>query len=467
MNKINLQSSQNKNAVVIGGGIAGLLAAKALADRFEEVIIIERDCLSEKPQSRNGVPQSNQPHLLLSKGREILEDLFPGLGQKLIEKNSTNFNLTNDFSFLLTDDEWAPRFNSDLTSIGCSRNLLESTIRDFISQLEGVKILENSVVTKLLANEDNSKVTGIQITTQGDRISEINADLIVDASGRNSQAPQWLENLGYQKPEELKVDCKIAYASRVYRRPEQLKEDWKGLFVRTEARYRSRGGAIFPIENDSWMVVLAGRDGDSPSTKEGEFLQFARSLVTPTIYNAIKAAEPLTDIKPYEGLKNTFKQYHSLERFPENFVVLGDAVCTFNPVYGRGITVAALEAVALANCVSQSKGNLAGVSRKFQKQLSSIVKTTWAMATEQDLAWDVNYKMNPIEKIKFNYLRLVQKVSVGDRKVWQTFVGVLNLKSHPIVLFAPNILRKVALYSLQKYALNKKVEQYNSYAKVN
>ncbi len=434
---------RNKSVIVIGGSIAGLIAAKVLTDYFDEVTIIERDRLPSQPEFRPGVPQSPHPHMLLSKGREILEDLFPGLGEDISKKNGVQVNMTLDFPFLLSENNWTPRFSSEIRGIGCTRNLLELTIRDRINKLKRVKILECSLVTGLLANEDGSVVTGVEIKTKDNKISEIGADLIVDASGRNSQTPKWLENLGYQKPEEINVDCKIAYASRVYRRPAKLKEDWKGIFVRTEAPNRKRGGAIFPIENNCWIVVLCGRDGDFPSTKETEFLQFARSLPTPAIYNAIKEAEPLTDIFPYKGLKNSFKQYHLLEKFPENFVVLGDAVCTFNPVNGQGMTVAALEGLALASGLSQQKSNLAGFSCQFQKQLSSIVKTPWKMAIGQDLAWHTNNQINQVRKITGGYFSLLQRAACHDREVWYTFARVLNLTLPPTAFFSLKIVVKV------------------------
>lgn len=441
--KQNKSITYGNSAIVIGGSIAGLVAAKILSDYFQEVTIVEGDRFSTDPEFRRGVPQSNHPHMLLSKGLEVLESFFPGLSQELFDNNSQSVNVTRDFAFLLCENNWTPRFCSDMVSIGCSRNLLELIIRNRVKQLERVKILEQHRVIKLLSDRDKSVITGVQIKNREGSILELKANLVVDASGRNSQTPQWLESLGYQKPKTIEVDCNIAYATRVYRRPESFQEDWKGIFIRTEAPHRKKGGAIFPIENNCWMVTVSGREGDFPSTKETEFIDFARSLSTPAIYNAIQEAEPLSPIYGYKGLINSFKQYHLMEKFPENFIVLGDAVCTFNPVNGQGMTVAALEVLALAQGLSQQKDNLAGFSRKFQAELATIVKTPWTMATDQDLPWDKDRKATLIEKLKLRYFSLIQKAACRDREVWYTFAKVMNLSLPPTAFFSLKIISKV------------------------
>lgn len=440
----------NESAIIIGGSIAGLITARVLINYFDRVTIIEKDCLPTKPQFRYGVPQSNQPHMLLSKGQEILEDFFPGLTEELFSKNAAKVNMTWDFPFLLTTKEWSPRFKSTINSIGCSRNLLESTIRDRVKKLKAVHILENNFAIDLLGNEDKTVILGVVIKNKNKKTINIKGDLIVDASGRNSQAQRWLENLGYIKPKIITIDCNISYASRIYRSPQTFERDWKGVFVKTKAPDRKKGGAIFPIENEQWIVVLTGRQNNFPSIKEAEYLKFAQNLPTQLIYKSIIKAKPLSRIFPYRGLKNVFKQYNLMSRFPENFIILGDAFCTFNPVNGQGMTVAALEAKILDQLLCNHREKSSGFSLLFQKKLASIITPSWVMAINQDLAWDLDYSSTLLESLKRKYFTYLEQAACQDPEIWLNFLQVLNLSLSPEALFSPKIFSKVLVQLLKR-----------------
>ena len=438
----------NNSAIVIGGSISGLIAARVLTDYFEQVIIIERDRFPAKPEFRQGVPQSLHVHALLTKGKEILEQLFPGLTAELIEQGVLEIDAIADWRSLFADG-WAPYFSSGITFPTCSRNLLENTIRKRLSNYHNLKFLEAHQVSGLLVSIDRQSITGVKVKSQSNQEFELSAQLVVDASGRNSQTPQWLESLGYQNPQETVINSFLGYASRWYQKPPEFVAPWKGVTLMAKPQDCKRGGVLYPVENQTWIVTLAGISKDYPPTDEDGFLEFARSLRSQEIYAAIKSAQPLSPIYGYRRTENRLRHYDKLTRFPENFVVMGDAVCSFNPVYGQGMTVAALDGLTLTNCLkqqlNQKNRNLVGFSRRFQKQLAQIKETPWLMATSDDLRWLTTIGAEPDLKMRLMHKYIEQVISTAchNNHVHKTFVEVAHMIKSPTALFTPNVFLKV------------------------
>ena len=442
-------SPDNSHAVVIGGSIAGLLAARVLADHFDKVTIVERDLNPEKPEPRPGVPQSHHVHALLTQGQQILEQLFPGLKAELAEKGSVEVNWTADWPFLSISG-WAPRFPSEMTTRTCSRNLLETIIRKRLENYSHLQFLEACQATHILANTDNTAIKGIRVRQDNGTQAELLSQLVVDASGRNSKTPKWLQNLGYQMPEETVINSFLGYASRWYQRPADFQADWKGITLMSKAPERTRGGVLFPIEGDRWIVTLAGVGRDYPPTDRAGFLDFARSLRSRVIYEAIEKAQPLSPIYSYRRTENRLRHYEKLSKLPENLVALGDAVCVFNPVYGQGMTVAALGALTLDQCLKQQnqrrgKGNLIGFSRCFQKQLAKVNITPWLIATGEDLRWPTTVGAQPdlMTRLMHRYIDRVTMVANENAYVYQTFAEVMHMLKPPTAFFQPRILAQV------------------------
>jgi 2-polyprenyl-6-methoxyphenol hydroxylase-like FAD-dependent oxidoreductase len=225
------------------------------------------------------------------------------------------------------------------------------------------------------------------------------ADLVVDASGRESQAPQWLANLGYTPPRETSIRAFAGYASRLYQRPAEFGRNWKTLYVRPTPPHGTRGGVIIPIEGDRWHVTLLSMAGDYPPTDEAGFLAFARSLPAPQFYEAIKAAEPLTMIYGYRRTESRVRHYDQLPRYLEGFLVCGDAAYSLNPVYAQGMTAAVLGSLALEQCLraQQRQGDLSGLPKAFQTQLSRVVADPWQMVTREDGRWPATEVVGPQE----------------------------------------------------------------------
>jgi 2-polyprenyl-6-methoxyphenol hydroxylase-like FAD-dependent oxidoreductase len=443
----------NSHAIVIGGSIAGLLAARILAEDFERVTIIERDYYPENSDPRSGVPQSNQGHFLLAQGKQILEELFSGFAEELSEKGAVQVDVIKDW-LLLSEYGWLSRFSSDLTTLSCTRNLIENIIRKRLLSYTHLTFMEGHQVFELLTSSDKKEVTGVQLKDSQGRVYTLRANLTVDASGRNSKAIQWLLALGYEKPQEQSINSFLGYATRWYQCPSPHHADWKGIALMPKAPEFKRGGLIIPVEGNRWAVTLSGIGGDYPPTDEIGFLQFARSLRSPDIYQAIKDAHPLSPAYGYRRTENHHRHFEKLKNFPENFLILGDAACSFNPVYGQGMTVAALGALTLKRCLQQQKSKgviftLKGISRRFQNQLAQINYTPWLMATSEDLSWPttVGGETSPIMRLLHSYMKSVKIVSCHSRTIQRIFAEVIHMTKPSSVFFRPDVFIP-ALFSL-------------------
>ena len=439
-----------KHAVVLGGSLAGLLAARVLADHFETVTLIERDCYADTTEARRGIPQANHVHGLLLRGRQILEQLFPGLQDEMIAAGAPLIDMANDVAWL-TPAGWGVRFPSKLNVLTFTRPMLDLHLRKRLEQDSRVTILENTKVVALARDPKKDRLTGVVIANQNshsDRVvgRTLDADLVVDTTGRGSAAPKWLSEIGYCKPEELVVDGHLGYASRLFTIPDQHSADWVCAIVQRAPPDRKRGGIIFCVEGKRWLVTLIGSGRESPPADENGFLEFARSLPTPIIYDAIKEARPVSAIKTHQATQNRLRHYERADRLPENFMLLGDAVCAFNPVYGQGMTVAAMGVIELDKTLRRlRKANINGLSRRFQKQLAKLNKAPWMMATSEDFRYQETNGGCPGFKTRLmhKYIDRVMQLSTQKPDVRNTLLQVFSMLLPPTALFRPQILVQV------------------------
>lgn len=451
----------DSHALVIGSGIAGLLAARVLLNHFEHVTVVERDSLPEQPQPRPGVPQAVQSHGILVRGQRILEQLFPGLDAQLIAAGAISVDWSADVLYF-SSMGIAPSCPSDLITSACSRNLLEWTIRRRLTAYNRLQFLEATQVKKLLMNESQSRVIGVRLRDRDNsQLGELTADLIVDASGRNSSLPQWLEELGYPTPDETVIDAFFGYTTRWYERPAHWQADWKVLLVLPKPPYESRCGVLKPIEGGRWLLSLYGFGRDYPPTDEIGFLEFARTLHSPILYEAVKDAKPLSPVYSYRRTENRLRHYEQLSQLPEGIVALGDAVFAFNPYYGQGMTAAALSALVLDRCLHQrwrkSQNALIGFGQHFQKQLARSLKAFWLNATRSDRVWLTSEdsmtktsKPNKLDQLLQQYVKQVMLLSMDCPEVYRTIIGIYHMVKPPIAFFQPNIAAKVLLQAWKR-----------------
>lgn len=384
------------HAVVIGSSIAGLTAARILSEHFDRVTLVERDHLPTTPEFRRGAPQGRHAHLLLPPGQAILEDLFPALNDTLLAGGATSITGSPETTFFL-DGAW----HNDLTCLSCSRPLLENALYRCVAALPRMRILQGHDVLDLAVDARCRYVTGVRLRRRGTVSTEVTvpAQLVVDASGRGSLAPQWLARLGYTPPRETVIDPFTGYTTRIYRRPASFDMKWSLLRVRRNPPDGTRGGLISPIEGGRWYVTLIGMSRDYPPTDEAGFLAFARSLPSPLIYEAIQAAEPLSGIHGFRHTENRLRHYEELPHYLEGLLVCGDAACAVSPVHAQGMTSALLGLEGLAGCLAEqrSRGGLTGLAQAFQQSLRQATEGVWKLVIADDLRWPATLVAERVE----------------------------------------------------------------------
>jgi len=446
--------AQGRHAVVLGGSLAGLLAARVLSDHFEEVTLIERDALPETAEVRRGIPQANHVHGLLLRGREVLEEFFPGLQDEMIAAGVPLVDMANEIAWY-TRAGWGIRFPSEMKVLAFTRPVLDLHVRRRLSSNPRVKIIDNTDVLRLIPAAEKNRLAGVLIcprSSESDRrvAKELRADLVVDTTGRASRAPRWLNDLGYVIPEETVVDAHLGYASRLYQIPDDFHRDWKCAYVQSAPPLRNRGAILFEVEGNRWLVTLTGGARDYPPSDEAGFLEFARSLPVSTIYDAICAAEPITPIKTHRGTENRLRHFDRAKELPENFLLLGDAVCAFNPVYGQGMTTAALGALTLQKTLRE-KRDLRGLSRRFQRRLGKVIKAPWLLATGEDYRYRATEGHGPTLMTKFmhRYMNHVIALATQSVTVRHVLLRAFSMMIPPTTLFHPRVLFRVLLHVLK------------------
>lgn len=447
--------AQGRHAVVLGGSLAGLLAAQVLSDHFDEVTIIERDIYKETPEVRRGIPQANHVHGLLLRGRQVLEDLFPGLQDEMIEAGAPVVDMANEIAWY-TRAGWGIRFPSEMKLLAFTRPVLDLHVRKRLSSNPRVKIMDNTDVLRLVPAADKRQIASVLIcprSSESDRrvATELRADLVVDTTGRASRAPRWLNDLGYVIPEETVVDAHLGYASRLYRIPDDFQRDWKCAYVQSAPPERNRGAILFEVEGNRWLVTLTGGARDYPPSDEVGFLEFARSLPVSMIYDAMRAAEPVSPIKTHRGTENRLRHFDRAKDLPENFLLLGDAVCAFNPVYGQGMTIAALGALTLRNTLRED-ASLRGLSRRFQKRLGKVNKAPWLLATGEDYRYPETsgHGATLMTKFMHRYMNHVVELATQSVAVRHVLLRAFSMLVPPTALFHPRISLRV-LYRMVVY----------------
>jgi hypothetical protein len=435
--------TSNQQAIVIGASMGGLLAARALADYYQQVTVLERDIFPLSGLSRKGVPQDRHAHALLSKGREVLEQLFGGITEELKTRGALPYDLLQQ-SRRFTNGGYFQKSQSNLIGLLVSRPLLEAQVRKRLLSLPNIKVIENCDVLGLLTNPDRTSIVGVRLINRSDGSFEsaLNADLVVDATGRRSLSPVWLKKLGYEKPQEEQVSVDIAYTTRIYRRrPEHLQGDLATIISPSLPNWRC--GLILAQEGDRWIVSIGGYLGDRPPTDEKGFLEFAKSMPAKDIYDVIKDAEPLSELLPYKISTSQRRYYERMASFPKDYLVFGDAICSFNPIYGQGMTVAALESLALQNCLAEGRENL---SQRFFKEAGKLADIPWSIAVNNDLRVPQVSGTRSLRVRFLNwYMGKLHIASRRDRVLAIAFLKVANLMASPDSLMHPRIAFRVLL----------------------
>ncbi|MGH2509250.1 MAG: NAD(P)/FAD-dependent oxidoreductase, partial [Ktedonobacteraceae bacterium] len=384
-----MNSTNGKHAVVIGCGIAGILAARVLSKHFEQVTVLDRDVLPDSGQPRKGAPQTFHNHVMLKGGELVISKLFPDFYEQLNASGEVPVIDSADINWFHYG-AWRMRIRTNISKTLMTRSYFEWKVRCRLQECPNVKIVQECSVTGLLTDQTKQRISGVQVRYKQSPEQQhlLDADLVVDASGRNSQIPNKLVEIGCQKPEETTVTVNIGYASCRFKMPEDQKLDYQLMLIQPEAPKGNKFAFLTAIEGGLWNLSLAGYLADYPPEDIEGFLEFAKQLDRPDVYDAVKNATLVSEIRSYRAPTSLRRRYEKLKNFPDGLLILGDALCSFNPVFGQGMSVAAMSANILDESLQEfarvSPNNLTGVGKLYFKKVSKLVDIAWRAAITED-----------------------------------------------------------------------------------
>lgn len=435
------------HAVVIGGSIAGMCAARVLARSFAKVTVVERDALADAPEHRKGAPQGHHVHAMLAGGALILEELFPGIDAELAEVGAPQLQIGRDVGYLAAHG-WAQSFEPTIPIRAASRPLIEQRVRRRVTAMDRVSVRSGQGVQGLLATAGKDRVTGVVLEGSGGAGERLEADLVVDASGRGSRAPAWLQALGRTAPKETVVDAFVGYSTRVYEDVPPLIDGWKCVFLLWTPQV-TRGGVAFPMEGGRWFVTIAGVARDYPPSDEEGFVTFAKTLRGPHVADIVTRARPVTEIHATRSTANKWLHFERLSDQPAGFVAMGDAACAFNPIYGQGMTVAVSGAALLGEMLARDPPP-ERFPRAFQRALAARLGPVWTMSTSADFQIPATQGQRPLStRAGHAYFNALLKLGARDAEVTRSVSRVLQLLDPPANLVRPRMAVRVLANALR------------------
>ncbi|GAA3440137.1 FAD-dependent oxidoreductase [Kutzneria kofuensis] len=439
-------SRRRGTAVVLGASMAGLLAARVLAESFDQVTVLDRDTVLGVRESRRGAPHTRHAHGLHARGHLILEELFPDFTAELSAAGVPTGDL-GEMRWFFNARKLRPA-HTGLVSVTAPRPVLEHHVRTRVAALPNVRIGERRTVLDLLSTSDHSRVTGVRLRAEdGDAVEELPADLVVDCTGRGSRTPVWLEELGYRRPDVDRVKIGLAYTTRHYRMKPEMFDGVQSINPVASPAH-PRGAFFGQVGTDTCILSLTGILGDHPPTDPEGFLEFTRSLPVPDVYHAVREAEALDEPASFAFPASVRRRYERLTRFPEGLLVLGDAVCSFNPVYGQGMSVAAIETMALREHLRGGGG-----AGEFFARLAKVVDVAWDISTGGDLDFPAVEGRRTVKvRVGNAYLARVQYAATKDADVTAAFMRVAGLIDPPQALMRPSMMVRVLRHAMRRPA---------------
>ncbi|MBT2441961.1 FAD-dependent monooxygenase [Streptomyces sp. ISL-36] len=434
-----------RHAVVIGGSLAGLLAARVLSEHAERVTVVERDRFPEGPDARPGVPQGRHTHVLIEGGQKALDELLPGFMDELTALGSPQVGMPADM-VQWQNGQWFRRTAATTVIHTGARAQLEWLVRTRVLADPRIQTVEGTETVGLIG--DSSRVRGVLLRERGtDSAKEtrtLEADLVVDASGRGSHAPDWLAAIGAEAPHEEVIDTGLGYSTRVYRAAEDGESDALGFNIVPNPD-QVYGGVVVPLGGGRHLVTLSGLRDDLPPTDEAGFEEYAKRLPHPLVSEWLARAEPESSVFGFRKTANVRRRYDRPGRRPAGFLATGDALCAFNPVYGQGMAVAAMSAVALRRALADPRRT--PTTGRVQKALLDASQQAWDISAGADKkmpgATGNGIAARATDKPVGWYLRRLQQRYAGDPLIGAAFRSVLTLSAPMTALFAPAVARAV------------------------
>ncbi|MFC8529198.1 FAD-dependent oxidoreductase [Nocardia sp. NPDC057227] len=427
------------HAVVIGGGMAGVLAAWPLRGYAEIITVIERDTYPAEPAFRPGMPQARHAHIFLEGGHRALEGLMPGIRAQLEVAGATEVRMSRELRWLASHG-WLADHDTALTGLSATRPLLDHVVRARVAGEASVRFLAGHDVIGLLGSR--SSVSGVRLRPRGEGAvtTELSAELVVDASGRRSMLPAWLAELGCPRIRETRIDAGIAYSSRLFHRPAGDFE-WRAVYLQAHAPDQPTTGALMPVEGNRWLVSLGGMRGAEPRQGTEGFNELLARLRDPILRDALADAEPAGRVSGFRPGSSVRRHYTSAAT-PDGVVALGDAATAFNPVYAQGLTAAVLAAQALRRAVLRHRGIEYAVARAARRDIAVATRIAWLLSTGEDARFPATIGAHPglLTRAQHRLLDRVLQRATTDATVTAAAQQVISMAASPAALLQPAVL---------------------------
>ena len=447
LEEVPMPSLIGKQAVVVGAGMAGLTAARSLANFFERIIVLENDPLPKEPRDRPGTPQCRHIHVLLAGGLKALSQLFPDFEENLSQAGAVPVRMGYDYRVERPGYDPFPKRDLGILIYSMTRPLLEFSVRKRLGEYSNIEVRERWLAQEFIPTPDHAAIAVVRCQNSDGTTETLPADLVIDSSGHGRLTLALLQSIGLPAPEETLIGIDMGYATALFDIPESVPPDWMGVFTLPNYLRNNRGGFLLPVEGNRWILTLLGRYDDKPPADWDAFLMYTRQVRTPTIYNAIRHAKRSSEIVRFGFKASRWRHFERLEKFPRMLLPFGDTICRFNPMYGQGMSVAALEADVLTGllAVQSAQGNgLATLPSAFFAEAEKLIETPWSMAAIPDFIDSRTEGQRPADfegTIKFSAALL--KLAAQDAAVHKLFIEVQNLLKPRSVFRNPELVERV------------------------
>jgi 2-polyprenyl-6-methoxyphenol hydroxylase-like FAD-dependent oxidoreductase len=442
-----MSDSMGEQAVIIGAGMGGLTAARALSGFFSRVVVVERDELPTHASQRPGIPQGRHLHTLLGGGQRALDELFPGFEHYLAAAGAVPYRVGLDIRVERPGFHPFPQRDLGWHGYAMSRPLIESVVRRCVAQHANVSLRPHCSVREILPTADGTAVKAVRYETGDGRSETLAADFVVDASGRGTPTLAFLEACGRALPPESSIGVDIHYATAVFAVPNDAPPDWKGVIVLADPQVNSRGALMVPVEDGRWILTVSAAHGDSPPGDTDGFMDFVRQLRTPTIHAAIHGAERLGNIARFAFPASVRRHFDQIEDFPRGLLPVADAICRFNPLYGQGMSVAAQEACVLRRLLGSLVGQwdpMARLASSFFDEVGPLLDTPWAVAG-LDFIYPQTRGQRPADfENTLKFTQALNRVAARDPSVHKVMLEVQHLLKPRSVYREPEFMRRIA-----------------------
>jgi 2-polyprenyl-6-methoxyphenol hydroxylase-like FAD-dependent oxidoreductase len=429
-------SNDRTHAIVIGGGIGGLLVAVAVSRHFGRVTVLESDTQQMSPAIRKGVPQGGQAHILLTSGQKAMADLIPGLFDDLADARAVALDFGRDVCVNYGGDGYKIRYTSNIITHFQTRPLLEWHIRERVKRYANIRICHDSRAVGLSGSPQ--RVTGTLVKSPNADVRCLDADLVIAACGRGHQVLRWLTSLGCEVPGEKTLDLRLGYATQLVESTPRSRPPWGGLFIIPRRPDQTRAGYVLPVENGRWQTMLAGYLGDYPPCDRSEYIEYARQLLVPDIYEFMKNSAPCSEIESHRFKSQRRLYFEDLPHPPDGFIVIGDSWASMDPLFGQGMSIVAKQAQLLSHLFSVNRFT----PRRYYQQGASIYRGPWMLSLAEDLRYPLGDPVDWKFRLLHMYMDRIQILTRTSAPVYDMYLQVANLEKDPLLLFHPRILWK-------------------------